>query len=323
MIVANHQKLTETYKTEKDQIRAQNLGLEQRLHETQETLRTCEDELKRMQHDYDGYKVRAQSILRQNQTRDVGLEEKLSVEADSLKAQLQVLSLETRELKLALEKAQNENQQLTQTTNSFKSKCEETENKLQAQETSYQELTDKYQKIVQDHSETVRNLKIHADTLAQCYRQQISEQEVRHNREIVELQGKLDKTPAAPEPFPFVPPSIPREDGEGSESIESSHSPTSVHPIPLEKLLSAEIDGEFAFIKKALVENETKVGHLTALLADTEQDLAKHVQMNNLLKEEIRRQQRSVEREKHAENLEYLKNVMFKVRKQFQAMRTA
>jgi hypothetical protein len=37
------------------------------------------------------------------------------------------------------------------------------------------------------------------------------------------------------------------------------------------------------------------------------------VQMNKLLKEEIRRQQRSVEREKHAENLEYLKNVVFKV----------
>lgn len=66
-------------------------------------------------------------------------------------------------------------------------------------------------------------------------------------------------------------------------------------------------------MKKQLAENESKVAHLTDLLADTEQDLAKHVQMNKLLKEEIRRQQRSVEREKHAENLEYLKNVVFKV----------
>lgn len=36
--------------------------------------------------------------------------------------------------------------------------------------------------------------------------------------------------------------------------------------------------------------------------------------MNSVLKEEIRRHERSVEREKHAENLEYLKNVVVKVR---------
>lgn len=62
-----------------------------------------------------------------------------------------------------------------------------------------------------------------------------------------------------------------------------------------------------------MVEQESKVAHLTALLSETEKDLIKHVQMTNLLKEEIRRHQRSVEREKHAENLEYLKNVVVKV----------
>lgn len=72
-------------------------------------------------------------------------------------------------------------------------------------------------------------------------------------------------------------------------------------------------DNETKLIKKQLMEQESKVIHLTALLSDTEQDLAKHVQMNKLLKEEIRRHQRSLEREQHAENLEYLKNVVFKV----------
>lgn len=103
-----------------------------------------------------------------------------------------------------------------------------------------------------------------------------------------------------------------REEGEGSESTENTNK-NSMHPVPLERLLGTDADQEVAFIKKQLSEEELKVIHLTALLADTEQDLAKHVQMNKLLKEEIRRQQRSVEREKHAENLEYLKNVVFKV----------
>lgn len=105
---------------------------------------------------------------------------------------------------------------------------------------------------------------------------------------------------------------MPREEGEGSESVESTSNLAS-HPLSLEKLLNTDSDHEMSIIKKQLFENESKVTHLTALLADTEQDLVKHVQMNKLLKEEIRRQQRSVEREQHAENLEYLKNVVFKV----------
>lgn len=94
--------------------------------------------------------------------------------------------------------------------------------------------------------------------------------------------------------------------------MESLTSPT-VHPVPLERLLNNDSDQELSYVKKQLLENESKVAHLADLLADTEQDLAKHVQMNKLLKEEIRRQQRSVERERHAENLEYMKNVVFKV----------
>nr|CAI5830608.1 unnamed protein product [Callosobruchus analis] len=94
---------------------------------------------------------------------------------------------------------------------------------------------------------------------------------------------------------------------------DSTFSPNTVHPVPLERLLTLDDDQELSHLKKLLQEQELKVGHLTALLADTEQDLAKHIQMNEVLKEEIRRQQRSQEREKHAENLEYLKNIVFKV----------
>lgn len=58
---------------------------------------------------------------------------------------------------------------------------------------------------------------------------------------------------------------------------------------------------------------KNRVKHLTELLADAERDIAKLTQMNQLLKEDIRRQKRYVEREKEAVNFEYLKNVVFKV----------
>lgn len=62
-----------------------------------------------------------------------------------------------------------------------------------------------------------------------------------------------------------------------------------------------------------LAKQESRVRHLTTLLAENEQDLAKLTQMNDMLKEELRRQERAVEREKHMHNAEYLKNVVLKV----------
>lgn len=53
--------------------------------------------------------------------------------------------------------------------------------------------------------------------------------------------------------------------------------------------------------------------HLSALLSEAELDVARLTQLNEVLKEELRRQERSTEREKHMHNLEYIKNIIFKV----------
>nr|XP_017007525.2 GRIP and coiled-coil domain-containing protein 2 [Drosophila takahashii] len=64
--------------------------------------------------------------------------------------------------------------------------------------------------------------------------------------------------------------------------------------------------------KEQLGKQESRIKHLTSLLAENEQDLAKLTQMNDMLKEELRRQERSEEREHHMHNSEYLKNVFLK-----------
>lgn len=53
---------------------------------------------------------------------------------------------------------------------------------------------------------------------------------------------------------------------------------------------------------------------MSTLLSEAEMDVARLTEMNTMLKEELRRQERSTEREKHMHNLEYMKNVIFKVR---------
>ncbi|XP_039951892.1 GRIP and coiled-coil domain-containing protein 2 [Bactrocera tryoni] len=72
------------------------------------------------------------------------------------------------------------------------------------------------------------------------------------------------------------------------------------------------LQGELHLTRELLAMQESSVRHLTALLAENEQDLAKLTQMNDMLKEELRRQERAVEREQHMHNAEYLKNVVLK-----------
>jgi len=70
---------------------------------------------------------------------------------------------------------------------------------------------------------------------------------------------------------------------------------------------------ELAATREQLAACEARVAHLTALLSEVESDSARVTQLNSVLKEEIRRQQRSQERTELAHNLEYLKNVVLKV----------
>jgi hypothetical protein len=87
---------------------------------------------------------------------------------------------------------------------------------------------------------------------------------------------------------------------------------------PLDQLLEFPFD-EHEVVSRVPESNpemliyKNRVKYLTELLADAERDIAKLTQLNQLLKEDIRRQKRYVEREKEAINFEYLKNIVFKV----------
>jgi hypothetical protein len=58
---------------------------------------------------------------------------------------------------------------------------------------------------------------------------------------------------------------------------------------------------------------ERRVAHMASLLSESESENARLSQLSDVLKEEIRSYQRSEERRKHIENLEYVKNIIVKV----------
>lgn len=85
--ITEHQKTNENLRNERDQLRSQTVVLQQNIRDVQSELNMKMDELMNIQKEYEGYKIRAQSVLRQNQNRDIGFEEKLLEEINSLKAQ--------------------------------------------------------------------------------------------------------------------------------------------------------------------------------------------------------------------------------------------
>ncbi|VEN50316.1 unnamed protein product [Callosobruchus maculatus] len=96
--IAEHQKTNAQLKEERDMLRGQTMCLQQTLRELQDESKLKADELKVIQQEYEKYKVRAQSILRQNQNhRDLGLEEKHSEELATLTAQNATLTSQLNE----------------------------------------------------------------------------------------------------------------------------------------------------------------------------------------------------------------------------------
>lgn len=130
---------------------------------------------------------------------------------------------------------------------------------------------------------------------------------------------------------------IDREEAEGSEDQSSTFHPLTHRKIskghelmPLDELLNSSFDDNSIEINEETVsnfssptdileqtqsklENEiNRVAHLKMLLADSEKDCARIQQLNEVLKQEVRRQQRNFDREEHIQNSEYLKNVIIK-----------
>jgi len=182
--------------------------------------------------------------------------------------------------------------------------------------------------------------------LATLHREQIDGLKERHKQEILSLQEQLDTATAdvsklqilissksihpTRSPLPVKSQSIPEVgtldwDQEGSQHSTVSTEESSRKPMPLDLLLSSLVleetqtcqsTEEQTVSRQQLMESlsisEKQCKHLAALLAESEASEARLSQLTQALKEEIRRNERSEERQKHIENLEYLKNVVLK-----------
>ncbi|XP_050082054.1 GRIP and coiled-coil domain-containing protein 2 [Anopheles aquasalis] len=396
-VAAEKEKVCGTLEQEKTNLQKQTLALESELIELRKELVERQQEVEDIRTEFASYKIRAQSVLRQNQNKDSSREKELEEELNQAQTSLEMVEGKQQQLARQVAELSKNNEELKSEKERTQHRCKELLSLLEEARLQHETLLEESRKSSLEQQEALKTQRIQNETLIQCYKKQLEELRESHGREMEQLQTALRlrvETDGVTSGRSLLNNNLPvpgstsfpatggagarvaaftdeqrinlllmeREDGEGSEST-NQNSGTGVHTvrrklstasnsrgarnrdiIPLEDLLNNSFDDsasvemvmdgadgdqslhsslfgggrgpsptvELQQTKEQLTKQESRVRHLTAVLAEAEQDLAKLTQLNELLKEEVRRQQRSIEREAHVHNSEYLKNVIFK-----------
>lgn len=351
------QKIITQWKNESEKNVGQLFTLEEQLRELTVKYNAAEQELVQVQTEFTNYKVRAQSVLRKNQSQDYSTEKELREEIDLLTrtkdemaAKLTAMTEQNRQLNATTDELRAEKQNLHDRCRKLLDLLDETRQQIDVVQSEMRKQT-------QEHQEALKTHRLQIDTLNGCFKRQIDEMKSVHEEQLAEWKSKaaavvrgdhlngnadvLDSnkfrtdertsydTPLSGEQQRIEMILTERQAGEGSESTVSLRKISSTRNrrelIPLDELLfedqedaddqleesTSMLDVEAANDKLAV--QHSRVTHLSALLAEAECDVARLTHLNDVLKEEVRRQERSTEREMHMHNLEYMKNVIFKV----------
>uniref|UniRef100_A0A182NSM2 GRIP domain-containing protein n=1 Tax=Anopheles dirus TaxID=7168 RepID=A0A182NSM2_9DIPT len=396
-VAAEKEKTCGALEVEKNTLQKQTVNLEAELTELRTALTGRQQELDDVRTEFASYKIRAQSVLRQNQSKDSCREKELEEELSQLQRSLDGAESKQQAFAKQVNDLSKSNEELRNERERTQNRCKELLALLEESRLQNESLLDESRRTNVAHQEALKTQRIQSETLVQCYKKQLEEQQETHDREMERLQLTLrTQTSTLPADgltglsrsnllnnnnLSLQSPTLmgagtnagraaftdeqrinlllmEREDGEGSEStslgfgntagtVRRKLSSSSLargrrDVIPLDELLNSSFEDtasatmlgdadseqhqqqgnffgrdssptvELQHTKEQLSKQESRVRHLTAVLAEAEQDLAKLTQLNELLKEEVRRLQRSIEREAHVHNSEYLKNVIFK-----------
>ncbi|XP_059049048.1 GRIP and coiled-coil domain-containing protein 2-like isoform X2 [Achroia grisella] len=324
--------------------------LEFKCGEIQEKYKITNIELADLKTEYTSYKVRAKSVLRQNQTVDHSQEEQLKEETAALKTQLETV---TAKLTTALEQCATERAAAEASSRRASEAAAEAARTNQRSARLHADLTRLGHQLdaERDHH------KLQTSTLTQCYKTQINELEAKFERDtealrkqllIAEESTKTSQVGTSKENqdqylLPVIPKEetsdgemdinvsmIPREEGEGSESAPSPP-PSKAYlgagsgrsPVPLERLLEEGVPDDEALDSASLaLTSDQEIVDLRRRL-QAQQQRVKHVTMLlseserecarlSQLSDLLKSELRRVRSSPHQHNTEYMKNVTLK-----------
>lgn len=255
------QKLISKLKNENEMNVTKVLSLEEEVQDLRTKLSGCEQELANVQTDFASYKIRAQAVLRQNQTKDSSSEEELKEELalltqakDDLNKKLAHATEQQRRLESTIDELKGEKANLQERCKKLLSLLDESRQQVET-------IQNDSRKQTQEHHEALKMNRLQVDTLNNCYKNQIEEMQKKHDEEMAALKstpvtktmenatdvamGNLAKGAQMTTEQRIELLMMERQDGEGSESTTTTY-PRKVSAtargkhevIPLDELLN-------------------------------------------------------------------------------------
>lgn len=188
------QKLFSKLKSENENNVAKILSLEDEVRNLRFKLNNCEQELTEVQTDFASYKIKAQAVLRQNQSKDSSSEEEFKEELayltqtkEDLNAKLVNASEQQRRLENAIEELKGEKANLQDRYKKLLQLLEETRQQMETMQAENRKQT-------HEHHEALKTQRLQVDTLNNCFKAQIEELHKKHAEEIAELKSRVNET---------------------------------------------------------------------------------------------------------------------------------
>lgn len=333
------QQLESSLRSTKENAQRSAKALESKMVLLREQLAASESELENTRTEFESYKVRVHTVLKQqkksseNSAAENEANGKLHSVVEQLRCRVQQLVEELEAQRSELELAHEEYERLT-------ARYRHATAELETREKDWKSRTEEALKknTLEMSLELEKQLKRQHEKLASEFQKRLTDQMQQHEaamesqnelvlqlrQELAELQQTQLKPPPQEEAFDISLQE--RQEGEGSECATSSISipvtflPWEVVPSsgfkPLEQLLASDGEKEVmedpSALHSRIGEAHKKLNHMSELLNESESSNLRLTEQVRVLKEEIRRLERNKEREKHAENLEYLKNIILK-----------
>ncbi|XP_030199161.1 GRIP and coiled-coil domain-containing protein 2 [Gadus morhua] len=285
---------SEPVKLEREQLSSQVEQLRARLSESQQSLQGCAAELQQLQHEHDTLLERHNKMLQETVAKEAELRERL------LSVQSENMSLRTEQAQAQAElQAQAEAQRLA-----FREQVRHLQDEQRSTvETLHAQLSRLEEQLFTLQSQSG------SPSIQSSRRPRMSDLQRRNPDLSHGGPGSIDLQTTA------------REEGEGMETAETEN-PLQPHPpLPsLELLLGSPDPKQEPFVwtveptKQELSQQLTTAArsmeHMNSLLHETEATNAVLMEQVTLLKSELRRLERNLERDKSVSNMEYLKNVL-------------
>ncbi|KAL3193501.1 hypothetical protein MRX96_016854 [Rhipicephalus microplus] len=303
--------LEENFRKSRDRHRSNIRILQADMDSLRRELNSARKELESSKEQFEKYKVRAHSVLKQQKQNAAGANtsETSDVESESV----------IENMKRQIDYLEKQLQMERDATKTARDDCEVMAQKHQhvllEQKKEWRNRLDEVKQNAKDMAKELRKqLDLQHEKLSAEYQKKLEEKDAEYGQTIEKLKNELGEVQKMSAQAPTAPlqemaaaggdfSTLERQAGEGSESVTPPQQ-------PLHQQLPWElVPATGATPLETLLE---PISHLAELLNESECNNLRMTEQIRVLKEEIRRHERNYERQKHAVNLEYLKNIIMK-----------